>query len=87
MTARTRSNRIQTLVKMALRGHNYSNIFNKAMSWGISDSTARSYMKNVSAILLQSHKTSILRQDKSVRINPYDPEETIIGSGSEIIKS
>jgi len=87
MTTRTRSNRIQTLVKMALKGDHYSDIFNKAMSWGISDSTARSYMKNVSAILLQSHKTSILRQDKPARINPFDPSEEIIGSGSEIIKS
>ena len=85
MRDRNRSMRIQTLVKLALIGWTYPEIFNKAMSWGICSGTARDYMKSVSAICNRKGQILEKTEDYKGKPNPYDPDEIVIGRGSDII--
>ncbi len=82
---RTRFMRLQTLMNMALRGCTYDEILNKALSWGITEPTARGYMKTLKAMLTE--KSVNLSESKlKGKPNPYNSEEEIIGSGADIIK-
>ena len=83
---RNRSLRIQTLVKLAMAGQNYKQLIEKAMSWGISGSTARDYMKSVSAICKSRGQVVDYVEDYRGKENPYDPDEVIIGRGSDILR-
>jgi len=84
--AKNRSFRIQTLVKLAMAGQTYEQIFEKAKSWGITNVTARDYMQSVSAIC--KSRGQILDQLENYREkpSPYDPDEVIIGRGSDILQ-
>lgn len=84
--ARNRSFRIQTLVKLAMAGQTYDQIFQKAKSWGISNSTASDYMKSVSAICKSRGQIVDHIQDYKGKQNPFDPDEVVVGRGSDIIR-
>lgn len=79
-----RSQRLQILLRMAVAGKSYSEIYNKAMSWGISEPTAKSYMKSLSAYV--SRTGTNLVEDYAGKPNPYDSDEIIVGRGSDIIR-
>lgn len=49
MSSKNRSLRLQILTNMALRGKTYDEIYSKAMSWGITEQTAKSYMVSILA--------------------------------------
>ncbi len=46
-----RSIRLNILLKMALREKKYEELFNKAMSWGVTKQTAKSYMDSVAHLM------------------------------------
>ena len=84
--ARNRSFRIQTLVKLAMAGQTYEQLIEKARSWNISGSTARDYMKTVSAICKNRGQVVDHVEDYAGKPNPYDPDEIVVGRGSDIIR-
>ena len=46
-----RSLRLNILLKMALRGAKYEELYNKAMTWGVTRPTAKSYLESVSHLM------------------------------------
>jgi len=75
-----RHTRVGQLHKLALLGKSYSELLNTALSWGVSEITAKSYIKNVQAMLNRQIKAQ-------AQIQTSDDEDEVIGSGSDIIKS
>ena len=49
LSSKNRSLRLQILTNMALRGKTYDEIYSKAMSWGRTEQTAKSYMVSILA--------------------------------------
>ncbi len=85
--SRTESIRLNTLLDYA-SGHDAGEVFAKALSLGISYSTARRYMKKLREHIAKkksiSRPSSIEIVQKEIT-NPYDKTEVIIGSGSDIL--
>lgn len=46
-----RSLRLNQLLKMALRGAKYNELYTKAMTWGVRKETAKSYLDSVAHLL------------------------------------
>lgn len=77
-----RRQRINSLLIYA-SGHTYTETYQKALSFGITKQTAKGYMKQLTNYLIKQKPIPI---EPSYKKNPYNPDEIIIGKGSDIIK-
>lgn len=78
-----RSNRMNILLIFA-SGHTYTETYQKALSFGITKQTAKSYMKQLTDHLTKQ-KPIPYQPKQKFKKNPYNPDEVIIGMGSDII--
>ena len=46
-----RSNRLNQLLRMALNGSTSDQLYSKALTWGVTEQTAKSYIRSVEALL------------------------------------
>jgi len=80
-----RRQRINSLLIYA-SGHTYTETYQKAISFGITKQTAKGYMKQLTNYLIKQKPIPMEPKQLKYKKNPYNPDEIIIGKGSDIIK-